>query len=170
MKLNYGTALLTSAMILLGASSARAETGFAAYLDGLQESPPNASPATGTAVMVLNNAQTELTYQISFSGLVGTQTAAHFHHNDIGNPSPNGAVVRGIGVGSPIAGVWKNTDAEPLTPFLVGELIAGRIYINVHSTVYPGGEIRGNIYLEPTPTENTTWSRVKAMYSDVAGE
>jgi len=168
MKLIYRVALLSSALLVIAASGTRADTGFIAHLNGTTESPPNASPATGTCVMVLNNAQTELTYNLSFSGLTSAQTAAHFHNDDLANPSPNGAVVRGIGVGSPISGIWKNTDAQPLTPALVIELFAGRIYVNVHTSNFPGGEIRGNVVQDPTPTLNTTWGRVKSLYGDVA--
>ena len=163
MKLNYKSLMFFSLLAVAGASWVRADTNFTAVLNGLQENPANASPATGTATMVLNNAMTELTYSMSFSGLVAPQNAAHFHNDDLANPSPNGAVVRSIGVGTPIAGIWKNTDAQPLTAALVAELFAGRLYINVHSTTFPGGEIRGNIIQEPTPVESATWGRIKTL-------
>ena len=164
MKLNYRSLLFFSFLVTVGATRAHADTNFTAMLSGLNESPPNASPATGSATMVLNNAQTELTYMLSFSGLTSAQTAAHFHNDDLANPSPNGGVVRGIGVGSPISGVWKNTDAQPLTPAMVVELFAGRIYINVHTSNFPAGEIRGNVIEQPVPVEAATWGRIKALY------
>jgi hypothetical protein len=163
MKLGYRSALMSAALLVLGSTMAWSDTGFIAHLDGPTESPPVPTPATGTCIMVLNNAQTELSYTLTFSGLLAPQTAAHFHHDDVGNLSPNGPIVRGIGVGSPISGVWKNTDAQPLTPFLVGELFAGRLYVNVHTTLYPAGEIKGYVLQEPTPTRNTTWARIKAL-------
>ena len=163
MKLGYRSALMSAALLVFGSTIAWSDTGFIAHLDGLTESPPNASPSTGTCIMVLNNAQTELSYTLSFTPLLAPQTAAHFHNDDIANPSPNGAVVRGIGVGTPISGVWKNTDAQPLTPAMVVELFAGRLYVNVHSSLYPAGEIKRYIFQEPTATENSTWGRIKAL-------
>jgi hypothetical protein len=119
------------------------------------------STATGTGLFLLNDARTELSYKITYSGLQGTETAAHFHNAP---PGENGDIVRFLSVGAPNTGVWKSTDFETLSPEIVAELFAGNIYVVVHTTFCGVGEIRGNLALDPTPNRETSWRRLKAMY------
>jgi hypothetical protein len=49
-------------------------------------------------------------------------------------------------------GVWTNVDAEPLTSTRVNALFAGLSYFNIHTTQFPGGEIRGQLEFIPEPT------------------
>ncbi len=133
---------------------------FTAVFSGSQEVPPNASPATGTGTFVLNEAQTILSFTITYSGLIGgTVSGAHFHNAPFGIAGP---IVRGYShsdfasPGGTFHGTWTSTDAQPLTPFLVSELLAGRIYFNIHTNDtalpnFPGGEIRGQLVLVPEP-------------------
>jgi hypothetical protein len=99
----------------------------------------------------LNAAETELDFVINYSGLTGTFSATHFHNAPAG---VNGGIVHDVnGVfSSPsgtIVGSWKSTDAQALTPFLVSELRAGRLYYNIHTTPnFGGGEIRGQVLLQ----------------------
>jgi hypothetical protein len=128
---------------------------FSATLDGLQNVPPiPAVTATGTATFILNDAQTELTYHIEYSGLIGDETDAHIHN---ATPRENGGIVFTLPVGSPKDGVW----AIPAN--MVTELFAGRLYVNVHTDVYITGEIRGNI-MATVPVEPTSLGAVKARY------
>ncbi len=127
--------------------SSRAElltaTTFFATLNGGQENPPVSTPATGGGVFVLNTDGTALSYNVSVIGLSGPIAAAHFHNAAAGT---NGPVVRTITfTGETASGTWLNTDAQALTPALVAELLAGRIYVNVHTAANPGGEIRGQV-------------------------
>jgi hypothetical protein len=142
---------------------ASADTGFSAIINAAQElSCAINSTATGSGTFVLNNAQTELTYNITYSGLQGAVTVAHFHNAPAG---VGGGVVRGFSpVTSPIVGIWKNTDAQPLTAAMVTELLNARIYVNIHSTLCTGGEIRGQVLLDATPARPTTWGRIKTIY------
>ncbi|MDX1410500.1 MAG: CHRD domain-containing protein, partial [Saprospiraceae bacterium] len=74
-------------------------------------------------------------------------TAAHFHNAATGL---NGGVVRNIGpdfTGQTAWGLWTSDDDQPFTPALLNELIAGNLYVNVHSAANPGGEIRGQVRL-----------------------
>jgi hypothetical protein len=116
-----------------------------ARLNGAQEVPPVNTPATGTASIRLNETRTQLTYDITVEDLTGAITLAHFHNAPTGQ---NGGVVKTITgnfVGSTASGVWSSTDAEPLTPAMVAELFAGNIYMNVHTAMHGGGEIRGQV-------------------------
>lgn len=51
-----------------------------------------------------------------------------------------------------ISGIWDVNDPRPLTPGLVGEILSGDVYLNVHTVGIPGGEIRGQIEKVPEPT------------------
>ncbi len=117
-------------------------------LDGLQEVPPVATPATGFAVVTLNDLSPaaddwELTWNVAYSDLIGSITAAHFH-----GAAPigvNAGVRLGLSVGaSPIVGNAVISDA------FASEILAGLWYVNIHSTFRPGGEIRGQVVPEPS--------------------
>ncbi|MGA9364627.1 MAG: CHRD domain-containing protein [Bacteroidota bacterium] len=121
---------------------------FTASLTGAQENPPVSTTASGTGAFTLNAARTALTYNITYRGLSGTLTGGHFHTGAVG---VNGPVVRNIAsVGDPASattlGTWQSTDAtQPLTPALVDSLIAGRVYVNFHTSANAGGEMRGQL-------------------------
>ncbi len=124
-----------------GQVNVNAGFGFRASLDSVQEVPPTTSTGKGTASLTLT--EYGLVYSITFSGLSGPINAGHFHNAAAG---VNGSVFRTLTFTNNTAiGVWKSTDAEPLTGALLRELLAGNIYINVHTAANPGGEIRGQV-------------------------
>ncbi len=135
---------------------ASAETRFVATIDGASTVPPNGSPATGTAVFLLDDAEINIDYTIEFSGLLGVELASHIHNAP---PDSTGSVVFPLPVGSPKTGTWPF-----VTPTQVAELFAGNLYVNSHTTDFTGGEIRGNLHLAITPVEPSTWGRIKALY------
>jgi hypothetical protein len=152
-------AVLALALTLWVAGPVHADEIFVATLMGAQETPPNNSPAMGTGVFTLNDAHTVLHFDYDFSGLVAPSTATHFHNGPAGVA---GDIVRpvmadeGFVAGTTsghMVGDWTSTDtAHPqLTPMLVAELEAGNIYANVHSTQFPGGEVRGQLTPSPAP-------------------
>jgi hypothetical protein len=108
---------------------------FDAVLDG----SASGSPATGLATFVLNHTETDLTYEVEFSGLAGVETGAHIH-----NDGEGGAVVLTMGAGSPKAGTWHWSDPVPLSALRVNHLKAGLFLVDVHSTLHAGGEIAGH--------------------------
>ena len=57
-----------------------------------------------------------------------------------------------------LSGVWTSTDAQPLTPALVSDLRAGKIYVNIHSDSFPAGEIRGQVIPEPSSLALGGWA------------
>jgi len=162
MKQLYRSMTLAALLILTLAGVGRAQTNFVISMDGLQETPPVATPATGSGTAAPNAAQTELSVSYSFSGLIGVQTNQHIHNAVPGIP---GGVVKNLPTGSPVSGfVWTSTDAtQPMTAALVAELLAERLYINIHSTFRTGGEIRGQLLLEQVGTEPVSWSRIKSL-------
>lgn len=118
-----------------------AQTHFTATLTGQQENPAVATTAIGTGVFLLTDAGLEFSITVDSLDF----TAAHFHN---AAPGANGGVVRNIGsdfIGNTASGIWKSTDAQPLTAELIAALLAGNIYVNVHTAANPGGEIRGQL-------------------------
>ena len=165
MRHRYTQLLALGLALLVVPVGAAADTGFSATIDNGQTAGtcPGGSPGTGTGVFIMNNSQTELTYNITYSGISGGHpaTAAHFHNAGAGL---NGGVVRTFNWPSPIVGIWKNTDPQPFSPAMVTELLADRLYINIHSALCSGGEIRGQVLFDATQTLTRSWGRIKTIY------
>jgi glucose/arabinose dehydrogenase len=109
---------------------------FVADLDASQETPPNSSTAVGTATLLLNPDETTALVSLRFRGLSSTETAAHVH-----GPAPAGQTASPA-FNLPASGNFTDFQIT-LTPQQVSDLKAGLYYANVHSTNFPGGEIRG---------------------------
>src|SRR5436190_7545848 len=113
---------------------------------GSQEVPANSSTATGTFVGSYNDVTDSLIYTITFSGLSANSTAAHFH----GYAPPGVSAPVLIGRPKFPTGVTSGsfTDSVVLTNGQRDSLKMGLIYFNIHTTSFPGGEIRGQIFLQ----------------------
>src|SRR5438874_12540188 len=151
---------LLGALLLAGsASAARASQTWIVPLSPATEVPPAAtSSAAGTATVTLNDAQTILHVHLTFSGLTSAETQAHIHK---GAPGTNGTVQVFItnGAAEPADLDWSIPSSS------VADLLAGNLYVNVHTQAYPGGEIRGNI-IGATNTFPASWGKIKGMYQD----
>jgi hypothetical protein len=132
------TLLATLAIGIAFAGPAFAEK-MKATLDAKSENPPNSSAGKGTADVDYDAATKKLTWKLTYSGLSGPPTAAHFHGP--ADPSKNAAVAVAIPnpSSSPVEGSATLTDAQ------AADLMAGQYYINVHTAANPGGEIRGQV-------------------------
>ena len=161
--------ILASVLGLALAVPSLAQTTYSTVMTGLNEVPANASPATGSATAVVNAAQTHVTISCSFQNLVGNYTSSHLHGP--ASPTQNAGVQIGfVPPGAPWLFSNGNHDGQlinytvPITATQISYLNAGTMYVNVHSTVFPGGEIRGQLALGPVPNEKSTWARVKKLY------
>lgn len=106
--------------------------------------PAQISGATGVSTLWLNNTMDTLKYNIMITGLSSSATSAHFHN---GNVMMNGPVVKSLTLtGNTISGLWTKTDSEPFSNAMVSELLKGNLYLNVHTTNNPNGELRGQVY------------------------
>ena len=112
---------------------------YAATLEGSQVVPPTSSGATGSGLFSIDDVANTVTYSISYSGLMGVETAAHIH--GMAPPGANAGVVHALPAGEPKNGVWNYTEAQEV------DILAGRTYVNIHTTLFPGGEIRGQIVM-----------------------
>jgi glucose/arabinose dehydrogenase len=110
-------------------------TLFVAELLGINETPPNDSPARGLATLVLSEDETTALVSLRFRGLTSPQTDAHIHGPAaFGQPAPP--------VFDLPDGGFTNFRIS-LTPQQVADLKSFRFYLNVHSENFPAGEIRG---------------------------
>jgi hypothetical protein len=131
------------ATLALGAAIAFSGTAFAekmkATLDGKAEVPPNASTGTGTADIDYDPATKKLSWKLTYSGLSGPATAAHFHGPAEAGKNGGVAVAIPNATASPAEGSATLTDAQ------AADLTSGKYYVNVHTAANPGGEIRGQV-------------------------
>nr|MEE4267469.1 CHRD domain-containing protein [Candidatus Krumholzibacteria bacterium] len=156
--LNTRRLLLIGALAtLLFAVPALADSVFECNLTEDQVAPASGSTAFGHAVLVLNNAETEIAYTLNFAGLDAAQTGAAFF---IGAPGTNGTEVMSLPVGNPQSGMWA------VTPEIADALMADELYIVVFSDseMFPNGEIRGNFTLTIVSDEETSLGQVKALF------
>jgi hypothetical protein len=178
-KIQWTFPVAMAAVLLLASITARADSYFV-VLDGPSESPPNASPGTGSASITFDLVAHTFFIDLAFSGLLGTTTAAHVH-------SPTavaGTGTAGVATQTPFfsnfpigvtSGTYTNTFDTSLLSFynpsfvtanggtaasaeaaLFAGINAGKAYLNIHTSVVPGGEIRG--FLQPVPESfSTLW-------------
>ena len=131
--------------INLGAASASLYTFNKTY-SGAQENPPVTTTGTGTITGVYNASTNVILYRIVFSGLSANAVAGHFHAPALAGT--NAGVIYGY-TGFPTgvtSGTYSgtNTITEPQETQLLG----GLWYSNIHTSAFPGGEIRTQIALE----------------------
>jgi hypothetical protein len=151
MQFRHRSAVLAAALFTV-AGTARAQTTFTAVLNGAQEVPSRATTATGTGIVVMNAARTQITVSMSFAGLTAPLTVSHIHQGAFG---ANGPVQFDLGPlitltngglnGSVTNAIFTITAAQA-TAFE-----ANGMYFNVHTSTFPGGEIRGQINVVPEP-------------------
>ena len=121
-------------------------TTFQATLNGASETPPNGSTATGTATFTYNSTTFVLSCSVYFTGI--TPNAAHIHYGAVGVAGPVVFPLGSSPITSPI-----NFTSIPLDATQRAELLANQFYVNLHSTAYPNGEIRGQL-LQANPSGN----------------
>ncbi len=107
-------------------------------LTSAAEVPPNTSAGKGMADVTYDTASKMLTWKTTYSGLSGPATMAHFHGPaEAGKNGP--VVVPFKDAASGAEGSATLTDAQ------AADLMAGKMYINVHTETNKGGEIRGQV-------------------------
>ena len=148
---------------------------YSANLTGPNESPPNASPALGFALITIDDVGNTMEVEATFSGLLGTDTAAHIHCcTAVADTGTAGvATVTPTFTGFPLgvtSGTYDHTFVDmTLTSsgnynpafvtanggtaagafnVLLAGMAASEAYFNIHSNVFPGGEIRGFLHVQ----------------------
>ncbi len=163
--------LVISAFV--SASASGAIVSFEAMLSGPAESPPNASPGIGFAIVDMDTTAHTMRVRAEFSGLVGPVTVCHIHAATaapfagtagVATPVPTfPGFPSGVTSGTydmmfdtSLASSWNPAyvTANGGTPLsaeaaFFSAMSTGRAYFNVHSSTFPGGEIRG--FFIPSP-------------------
>jgi|GEM_PF-494788 len=132
-----------------------------AQLTTASEVPPvkgeTPSSAAGLAVILLDREDNVLHYAITYKGLSGTPTMAHFHRAEKGESGPPVRTIFGKpeiegaladppeGNSAFVSGEWTGEGEQPLTEELEEAILAGQIYINIHTELNPAGEIRAQM-------------------------
>ena len=173
-------AAAVAAMAVVG-SPARAQTqAFFGTLGSTPEATPNASPGTGPVLLLYTPSAHTLTVDLSFSGLLGNTTASHIHCCTA-VPFTGGAGVAtqtptfinfplGVQSGSYLqtfdltqASTYNMNPGAFLSLFggntalaevaLINGIASGNAYLNVHTNLYPLGEVR--TFFSPVPEPGT---------------
>jgi len=164
--------LLFAVLMLVG--SAKADTiVLTATLTGSQEVPPTGSPGIGSALVTVDTVTNLMTVNVSFAGLGSPTIASHIHCCTL--PGANAMVATtvptfpgfplGVTTGTylmtfdlTLASTYNpafitahgGTVASAEAAFLAG-LASGQTYLNIHTSQFPGGEIRGQLQAVPEP-------------------
>ncbi len=130
-----------AAAVLLAAGPVSAETlHFATNLKGADEVPPNTTTGKGKVTATLDTATKVFTYKVTYSGLTGAATMAHFHGPAApGANAPPVVPVPASALANPMNGTATLTDDQ------IADLKGGKWYFNIHTAAHPGGEIRGQL-------------------------
>ncbi len=145
MKLRLSCALMGVLAMSL-ASGARADIHIYNFgMDGLQEVPPVATPGFGNCTVTLDDVSRAVNVSCTFSDLLTPANNAHIH----------GPADYGVNAGVILQLAFTNATSGTVTGNGIlsvahaQALLDGLTYINVHSSLHPGGEIRGQIVPEP---------------------
>jgi hypothetical protein len=169
-------AVLIAAGLLSTGSSEAASITYVTSLSGGTESPANASPGSGSATVIIDTVLQSMDVEVNFSGLLSTTTASHIHCCT----TVPGAGTAGVATQTPtfnsfplgvtsgtyshvfdltFSSTWNTAfiTANGGTPAgaeaaLLDGLADGTAYLNIHTTAFPSGEIRGFLAPVPTPT------------------
>lgn len=155
-----------SLVVLSGTSADEGGVSLRATLSGFQESPPKLSPGSGTFTATLFN--DHLNYKLTFSGLSSNAFMAHIHFGQRSvsagiliwlcqsatNPSPTagvpmcpagGGTVTGTATAASVLKISGQTLAAGNFSDAIAIIKSGEAYVNVHTTNFPLGEIRGQL-------------------------
>lgn len=134
----FGIIALTATNLAFAAPASAEKMTMKVNLTSAAEVPANDSPGKGTADVSYDSASKMLTWNVTYSGLTGPATMAHFHGPaESGKNAP--VVIPFKDAASGASGSATLTDAQ------ASDLMAGKLYINIHTAKHPGGEIRGQV-------------------------
>lgn len=133
-------AAIVSTAALAGAAPAFAETvSYKADIKGATEVPANDSKGSGVLDATYDTTTKKLSWTVSYSGLTGPATAAHFHGPAAPTANAPPVVSLSGALASPIKGEATLTDTQ------AAALTGGQMYFNVHTAAHKDGELRGQV-------------------------
>ena len=168
--------VLVTALMLPAPAAYATPITFVANLNGATEIPPTGSPATGHATVLLDLAANTMHVDVTFAGLLSNTTASHIHcclpffeaPANVGVATtvptfpgfPLGVnsgtyshdfSLLDLGTYNPAFVTAHGGTAAGAEAALVAGIEAGETYLNIHTTQFPGGEIRGFLVATPEP-------------------
>ena len=174
-----GVVAAAVATIAVAGSPARAQTqSFFGTLGSTPETTPNSSPGTGPVLLLYTPSAHTLTIDLSFSGLLGNTTASHIHcctatafTGGAGVATQTPTFINfplGVQAGSylqtfdlTLASTYNQGATAFLASFggntalaeaaLIDGIATGHAYLNVHTNLYPAGEVRTFFSAVPEP-------------------
>ena len=168
----YASSLALALTMLVSSVAFGATISYQATMTGPAESPPNASPGFGIGSVIIDDIAMTMSLTMPFADLLGTTTAAHLHCCTAAPFSGTAPVAvpfadfpLGVQAGS-YSQVFNLADAATYNPvfitahggtvdaarmFLMNGITANESYLNIHTTAFPGGEIRGFLVAVPEP-------------------
>jgi Cu/Zn superoxide dismutase len=166
------TALLVAAIPLPALADS---VEFGARLDPEQEVPPTASGGDGEVDFTLR--RDSIRFRLEWEDLTANVTAAHIHCAPAGVNGPVG-VTLAMGPLDPegrVRGSFTAPDAGNACGWttrgdVIGAVFDGNAYVNVHTTTFPGGEIRGQLRIGSLEFETRMDARNEVPANDSDGE
>jgi hypothetical protein len=165
-----------SAMLLAGAQLSASTILYTANLSGANENPTTGSPGTGFAMVTIDTVAQTMEVNVTFQGLTSGDTAAHIHccvapggNVGVATTTPTFTGFPGGVTSGTYDHVFDMTQASSYNPAFVtanggsvpnaeatlfAGIAAGNAYLNIHTTNFGGGEIRG--FLSPAVPEPAT--------------
>ncbi|MBC7899364.1 MAG: CHRD domain-containing protein, partial [Saprospiraceae bacterium] len=132
--------IILSAMMF--SITAAAQQKFSVYLNGRQEVPANNSTGSGTCFVTINATETQVAVECNYRSLSSSVVGAHIHEN--GPVGVNGPILFNFNYTGGVTGsIGPLTFAT--TPAQVADMRANKWYINIHTSNFTGGEIRGQV-------------------------
>jgi len=169
--MKYSSIVAGALFAAVAMPAAAIESIYTAVLSGSAEVPRNESPATGTATVTIDTGNYTMRVQETFSGLLAENTASHIHCCTTPTGTAGVVTTTPTFTGFPsgvTSGTYDHTfdmtnassynpafltanGGVPLSAFdaLVAGLNSGSAYANIHSEMFPAGEIRGTLVPEP---------------------
>ncbi|WP_198120788.1 CHRD domain-containing protein [Massilia rhizosphaerae] len=166
-----------SSAIAMPAGAAPNDPTYRAVASGALESPPNASP--GTSLVTIDLGGKQMMVDLPFRDLDGTTTGAHVHcctstaftgtapvaipFTDFPTGVHAGSYSKSFALGDemsydPAFLSAHGGTAQGAASALVDGIDANEAYVNLHTSAYPDGEIRGWLVAAPPVPETAEWS------------
>lgn len=138
---------LTPSLLRAAPVEEAAPIKFGCDLSAEEQSAPTESPGKGRADFVLERDTLKFSWVITYSGIPSTVTGVRIHGPQLIGTNAGVLIDAGVnGIASPLKG------AAVLDEGQLQFLLSGRMYVNITTTKYKDGELRGQIRrLRPGP-------------------
>jgi hypothetical protein len=166
---SHRAALLFCVALVVGTTFGRPRTlraqeetpqprAFLVLATGGQETPSVDSPGVASGRLTLSADRKQVTYDLVIGDLKGKVTGIHLHRGRAGQEGP---VVYSLSepVGEQVRGQIE------LNPADEADLLTQEFYLDLHTDLFPNGEVRGQIVRDPTPPPVSLARQIQPIFS-----